>query len=133
MTKQELIGRTKKFALAIMELVSSFPKTRVADIIGHQLIRSGCSVGANYRAACRAQSRADFIHKLKIVLEETDESQYWLELAIARNLEDNAMIKALIGEAHELAAIFVSSINTARRKRQLLKEECVFYNLKSKL
>ena len=111
MTKQELIGRTKTFALAVIELVNDFPKTQVANIIGNQLIRSGCSVGANYRAVCRAQSRADFIHKLKIVLEETDESQYWLELAIARNLEDPGKIETLIREAHELAAIFVSSIN----------------------
>jgi four helix bundle protein len=116
MTKKEMIDRTEEFALAIIELVGIFPKSKEADIIGYQLIRSGCSVGANYRAACRAQSRVHFVHKLKIVLEEADESQYWLELANARKLGDIIVIGALIQESDELAAIFVLSINTARRK-----------------
>ena len=80
MTNSELKLRTKKFALRVINLVQNLPKNKVADVVGHQLLRSATSVGANYRAACRARSQADFISKITIVEEEADECCYWLEL-----------------------------------------------------
>ncbi len=82
MNKDDLRKRTKKFALDAIQFVESLPKGRTAEILGRQLIRSGTSVGANYRAACRARSTADFIAKMGIVEEEVDESVYWLELLV---------------------------------------------------
>ncbi|GAI11278.1 unnamed protein product [marine sediment metagenome] len=116
MRSDELKSRTKKFAIDVIKLVGIFPNTKAADIIGRQLIKSSTSVGANYRSACRAQSRAHFISKLSIVLEETDESQYWLRLVLVLNLAKPSRIKTLINESGELMAIFISSIKTARKK-----------------
>ncbi len=109
--------RTKRFALDVIKLVATFRKAKDADIIGRQLIKSATSVGANYRSVCRAQSRAHFISKMNIVLEEADESQYWLELALALRLTKEDRIDCFLKEAGELTAIFTSSIKTARKKK----------------
>jgi len=115
MKSEELKSRTKRFALAVMKLVGNFPHNKVGDIIGRQLIRSATAVGANYRAACRAQSHAHFVSKISIVEEEADESLYWLELALESNLVCAESVAGLIKEADELAAIFTASRKTARR------------------
>jgi four helix bundle protein len=112
--KDELKKRTKQFALRIIKLVESLPNTATARTIGNQLLRSGTSVAANYRAACRARSNADFISKMGIVEEETDESQFWIEMLVDTNLVKKTLVKDLIDEANQLLKIFVSSINTAR-------------------
>jgi len=111
----DLKDRTRAFALAIIALVESFPRGRSADVIGNQLLRAGTSVGANYRAACRARSRREFLAKLGIVEEEADEAQFWLDLVIERGLSDAVRVACLRDEARQLVAIVVSSIRTARR------------------
>jgi four helix bundle protein len=108
--------RTKRFALEIIKLVESLPKVRTADVIGRQLLDSGTSVGANYRAACRARSPADFISKMGIVEEEADESIYWMELLIEAKLVQENDISHLLMEASQILAMTISSIKTARRK-----------------
>ena len=117
MTPEELKDRTRKFGLAIIKLSMQIPKSRVADIMYRQLLRAGTSVGANYRAACRARSRADFISKIGIVEEESDESQYWLELMADSGLMKKEELAFLIREADELTAIFASSRKTAKDNR----------------
>ena len=91
---------------------------RTADVIGRQLLRSGTSVGANYRAACRAKSTADFISKMGTVEEESDESLYWMELLIEAKIVESDKLESLMKEADELLAITVSSINTARKRKE---------------
>jgi four helix bundle protein len=108
--------RTKQFALRIIRLVSSLPASLVTDVLGKQLLRSGTSVGANYRAACRARSPAEFCAKLGIVEEEADESAYWMELLTEAGLVPEHRLGNLLGEANELVAIVVASIRTARGK-----------------
>jgi four helix bundle protein len=108
--------RTKKFALRIIELVESLPRGRTADAIGKQLLDAGTSVGANYGAACRARSPADFISKMGIVEEEADEAIYWMELLIAAKLVQESDISSLLEEANQILAMTVSSIKTTRRK-----------------
>jgi four helix bundle protein len=116
MEETYLKERTKSFALNVIKLVESLPKGRTADVIGRQLLDAGTSVGANYRAACRARSPADFISKMGIVEEEADETIYWMELLVkARLLQEND-ISALLEEANQILAMTVSSIKTARRK-----------------
>ncbi|MBI5782762.1 MAG: four helix bundle protein [Gammaproteobacteria bacterium] len=100
----------------IIRLVRSLPRNQTADILGRQLIRSGTSVAANYRAACRARSRADFINKMGIVEEESDETQFWIELLTESGLVKPEKVSNLIKESNELIAIAVSSIKTARKK-----------------
>ena len=114
MNPDELKDRTKQFALSIIELVSSIPRRPEADVIRHQSIRSGTSVGANYRAACRARSRAEFISKIGIVEEEADETAYWLELLNESGLAKPARAAELLEEARELVAIFSASRRTAK-------------------
>ena len=115
MTKDELKNRTKKFALDIMRLVEELPSTKAGNAIGNQLIRSGTSVAANYRSACRARSNADFISKVNVVEEESDETLFWLELIDETNLiKDRMLLKALLKEADELTAIFTASGKTAK-------------------
>jgi four helix bundle protein len=106
--------KTKAFALKIITLVSELPETRIFRVIGNQVLRSGTSVGANYRAACRARSKPDFISKMGIVLEESDETAYWLELLSEARLIKHERVSGLIQEAYEFVAIAVSSIKTAR-------------------
>ncbi len=110
--------RTKQFALDCWNLCSRFPKTREYDAYCIQLIRCSSSIDANYRAACRAKSTADFINKLKIVEEEADESMYFLELFEQINSENQHQIKNLIKEANELVSIIVASIKTLRSRSQ---------------
>ena len=118
MTAEEMKTRTKKFALRVIRLVESLPKTRTGDVIGRQLLRSGTSVGSNYRAACRAKSQADFISKMGIVEEEADESIYWMELLIEAEIVKAAKLEPLMAEADEILAITVSSIKTARSRKK---------------
>jgi len=119
--KNELLDRTKKFALDCWKLCAKIPKSREFNAYVYQLLKSSSSVGANYRASQRAKSTADFINKLKIVEEETDESVYWLEMFYEILPKHNAEIKALIKEGSELLAIFVASINTAKRNQMKSK------------
>jgi four helix bundle protein len=111
MNEQEMIARTKQFALRTMKLVGALPKTIQGRAIGAQLIRSGTSVAANYRAACRARSKAEFIAKLGTV--EEDESAFWLELIIEGELLSAAQIQPLLQEASELVAMIAASKKTA--------------------
>ena len=117
MIKNDFQEQTKYFALQIIRLVESLPKGRTAEIIGRQLLRSGTSVGANYRAACRARSTPDFISKMGIVEEETDETIYWLELLVQSDILREEDIKDIRSEANQLLAMTVSSIKTARRNK----------------
>jgi len=110
----DLKARTKQFALAIIRLCRTLPRTDEARILGKQLLRSGTSVGANYRAACRARSKAEFIAKLGIVLEESDESVFWLELLVEANVGSSERVQPLVKEADELTSIFVTSLCTAK-------------------
>jgi four helix bundle protein len=116
MEETYLKERTKSFALNVIKLVESLPKGRTADVIGRQLLDAGTSVGANYRAACRARSPADFISKMGIVEEEADETIYWMELLIEAKLVQENDISHLLREANQILAMTVSSIKTARRK-----------------
>ncbi len=115
MTPEQLKARTKRFALAVIALVGTLPRTLVAEIIAGQIVRSGTSTGANYRAACRARSRAEFIAKLGVAEEEADESLYWLELLLETHLADSRTVQALITEAIELVAILSAGRKTARK------------------
>ncbi|SRR5581483_6280544 len=108
--------RTKKFGWDTILLVESLPKTKVSEVIGRQLLRSATSIGANYRAACRAKSTADMINKLKIVEEEADESIYWLELLSESNAVPAQNMDALLKEANELLAITVAPLKTLRSR-----------------
>ena len=112
--EEEFKLRTRKFALRVINLAESLPMTPAANVIRYQLLRSGTSVGANYRAACRAKSRKDFIAKLGTVEEEADESIYWMELLIESNLMPAIRLKNLIDEANEIVSVVVASIKTAR-------------------
>jgi len=117
MNQEEMKQRTKLFALGVIQLVESLPKERTAEILGRQLLRSGTSVGSNYRSACRARSIADFISKMGIVEEEVDESLYWMELLIEAGMEVSVNMEALMKEAGEILAITVASIKTAKNKK----------------
>jgi four helix bundle protein len=116
-TPFDLRVRTKAFALSVLRLVDDMPRTRSANVVGLQLLRSGTSLGANYRAARRARSRREFIAKMGIVEEEADESSFWLELIGEQGMAANDRVAALRREADELVAIVVASIRTARRAR----------------
>jgi four helix bundle protein len=115
MNEREMIARTKQFALRTMKLVGALPKTIQGRALGSQLMRSGTSVAANYRAACRARSKAEFIAKLGTVEEEADESAFWLELIIEGELLAPAQVQPLLLEASELVAITAASKKTASR------------------
>ncbi len=115
MGDQDLKHRSKRFALDVIEFVESLPKDETVRVIGRQLLRAGTSVGANYRAACRAKSSADFIHKMGTVEEEADEASYWLELLIQDGRVSEPKASPLLREANELVAIAVTSINTTRK------------------
>ena len=118
MTKTELQQRTKLFALRVMAMVDALPKKRSAEVLGHQLLRSASSVAANYRAACRARSPAEFIAKMGIVEEEADESMAWLELLADSGLIKRERLISLMNEVDQLVAITVASIKTARKNIQ---------------
>jgi four helix bundle protein len=114
MTPKDLKDRTKRFAVDIIKLCRELPNTLDGRTLGQQLIRSGTSVAANYRASCRARSRAEFLAKMGTVEEEADESLLWLELMVDSNLMPQARLARLMKEADELTAIMVASIKTAK-------------------
>ena len=116
----ELQKRTTSFALRVLRLFRSLPACAESRIIGHQLLRSATSVAANYRAACRARSRPDFVHKLGIVEEESDETLFWLEFLADAGLVRRERLDDLISEAKQLTAIFVTSRRTAKEKNRQL-------------
>ena len=111
---EEMRKRTKAFAVRIIKFYKDLPKTDEARVLGRQVLRSGTSVAANYRAVCRAKSRADFISKMGTVVEESDESLLWLELFEDAQLVPGAKLKLLKQEAEELLRIFSRSFNTTR-------------------
>jgi four helix bundle protein len=111
---QDLKARTKQFALRILRLYRALPAKEEARILGRQVLRSGTSVGANYRAACRARSKAEFISKLGIVLEEADETVFWLELLLEGGIVKHEKLDAILKEAEELTSIFVTSLRTTK-------------------
>jgi four helix bundle protein len=117
MTREEMKRRTKAYANRVVKVCSALPGNWVAQTLGKQLLRSGTSVGANYRAVCRAKSNSDFINKLRIVEEECDESLFWMELLTDNNLIKLGRLAELMREADEILAIVVSSAKTARTSR----------------
>jgi four helix bundle protein len=120
MAAEQLKKRTQAFAIAIIKFVQELPDRGPTRIIGDQLVRCGTSVGANFRSSCRARSHLDFIAKLKIVEEESDESIYWLELLEAINPKLMCLTKGLIDEADQILSIIVASIKTARHNSQFV-------------
>ena len=118
MDSDDFKRRTKAFALKIIHLVESLPKNRTTGVIGGQLLRSGTSVGSNYRAACRAKSTADFISKMGTVEEEADETLYWMELLLEDKIVEASLLEPLMKEADEILAMTVSSIKTARKNNK---------------
>ncbi len=117
MTREEMKRRTKTYANRIVKVCSALPGNWVAQTLGKQLLRSGTSAGANYRAVCRAKSNSDFINKLRNVEEECDESLFWMELPVDNNLVKAPRLRDLMNEADEILAIVVSSAKTARTSR----------------
>jgi len=115
MNEKDLKKRTKQFGLRIIKLVEALPKTQTARVIGNQLLRSGTSVGANYRAACRGRSKAEFIAKVGISIEEADKSMYWIEMLTEAGIMPEEKVSALHKEADEIIAILTASVKTARR------------------
>jgi four helix bundle protein len=115
--KMDLKRRTKAFALRIIRLYSALPTRMDAQVLGKQLLRSGTSVGANDREACRARSVAEFVSKMEIGLQELEESAYWLELLVESEIVAAGKLSDLLGEVDELTRIFASSINTAKEHR----------------
>lgn len=115
MATRDLKVRTKEFALGIIQFYARLPRNEVAQVLGKQLLRSGTSIGANYREACRARSPAEFVAKLGDSLKEIEETQYWLELLAESGMAANNQTKELTAEAEELNAIFTASIRTARK------------------
>ncbi|MEZ5345117.1 MAG: four helix bundle protein [Pyrinomonadaceae bacterium] len=130
MNKEELLQRTKSFALRVMKLVDSLPNNLSGRTIGGQLIRSGTSVASNYRAACRGRSKAEFIAKLGIVEEEADESVFWMELIIESGLLKKNLVMDLLQEGKEITAIIAASKISARNN---LKQKSKIENRKSKI
>jgi four helix bundle protein len=118
MTRDEMKARTKDYAKRVVKLCEALPNKWVARTLGTQLLRSGTSVGANYRAVCRAKSTADFLNKLRIVEEECDESLFWMELLVENNLVKSARLNSLMQEGNELLSIVVASAKTARTSNE---------------
>jgi four helix bundle protein len=116
MTPGELRARTKAFALRVVKLYRSLPRSADAQVMGKQLLRCGTSVAANYRASCRARSRAEFAARIGIVAEEGDESGFWLEMLVEAEIVRMALLKDLLKESKELTAIFTSAQQTTRKK-----------------
>jgi four helix bundle protein len=125
MDAEDLKKRTKLFALRILKLAAALPNTVEGRIVKGQLIRAGTSVGANYRAACRGRSTAEFLAKLGIVEEEADESGYWLELIIEGQLMTEGRVKPLLDESYELTRIMASSRVTASRRGKRNRQSAI--------
>jgi four helix bundle protein len=116
-SRQDLRKRTKEFALRIIKLYAALPKSVEAQVLGKQLLRSGTSVGAHYREACRAKSNADFISKIEGALQELDETLYWIELLAEAKIIKPTRLEPLERETHELIAMFVSMAKGVKQKR----------------
>ncbi len=114
MTKEQMRERTKQFALRVIRCVDALPRTTAGRVVGSQLVRSGTSVGASYRSALRARSDADFSNKIGVVLEEADESGFWLEIIVDAKLLPESKIAALLTEVNELTAIFAATHKTIK-------------------
>ncbi|HBM17063.1 MAG TPA: four helix bundle protein [Lentisphaeria bacterium] len=123
MTQDELKTRTKEFAIRIINLCAALPDNAIGRTIRNQLIRSGCSVGANYRASCRARSKAEFIAKLGIVIEESDESSFWLELIIEAKVMKKELVAPLLAESNELTAIFAKAVISSKNKSSIINHK----------
>ena len=123
MDAEEFKKRTKSLSLRIIHVVEALPRTYTGEVIGKQLLRSGTSIGANYRAACRAKSPRDMIAKLKNVEEEADESIYWMELLIEANLMTLSRLQDLMNETDQILAMTVTSIKTLRRSKSKASRE----------
>lgn len=119
MDEKELKLRTRKFSIDVFNLIDNFPNRKSANIIANQLGRCASSVGANYRAACRARSHAEFVAKIGIVEEEADESLFWLDMSLQTKNVSLDVIKPLILEARELTAIFTASSKTAKQNKNI--------------
>lgn len=117
MDEKTFKDRTKKLAVQIIKQVDKLPHSRSANAIANQLVRSGTSIGANYRAACRAKSTPDMINKMKIVEEESDETAYWLELLVEAELVPEEQVSSIYKETNEILAMTVSSIKTLRARK----------------
>ncbi|MBA3715693.1 MAG: four helix bundle protein [Pyrinomonadaceae bacterium] len=115
MNENELKQRTKQFSLRVIKLVGALPRSVEGRTVGNQLVRSGTSVGANYRAACRGRSKAEFIAKLGTVEEEADESAFWMEIIIESGLMEKKLVENLLQEANEIVAIIAASRKSASR------------------
>jgi len=118
MNSTEMKSRTKEFAKQIIELCRALPNNREGRLIGNQVFKSGTSVAANYRAACRGRSKAEFVSKLGIVLEEGDETLFWLELINEMEICDENLVPLLMQECDEIVVIVVSSIKTAKQEKR---------------
>ena len=118
MDEKTFKARTKKLAIAIIKQVDKLPRSLATDVIARQLVRSGTSIGANYRAACRAKSTPDMINKLKIVEEESDETEYWFELLTEAGLISKSQIADIYKETDEILAMTIASIKTLRARSQ---------------
>jgi four helix bundle protein len=118
---EELRNRSKQFAIDVVKLVQSLPKTDTARILGRQLLRSATSVAANYRAVGRSRSRAEFISKIGTVVEEADETVFWLEMLVDTEVVNRNDVEALLVEANELLAIFAASQRTAKSNRKMTR------------
>lgn len=114
MNAAELKKRTKLFGLRTIKVIEALPPGKAANVIGNQLLRSGTSVGANYRSACRARSKPDFISKASISIEEADESIYWMEMLIEAEIMPKEKLAAMIKECDEIVAILTASVKTAK-------------------
>lgn len=123
MTKEELKNRTKRFAIDTILFTETLPKSKANDVIIYQLVKSATSVGANYRASCRGRSTAEFLSKLNIVIEESDESGYWFELLKELNDDKKETIQKLLKEAGELTAIFTATSISTKRNAELKKKQ----------
>ena len=116
MTTDELKLRTKNFSLMVIDLVERLPNSISVRVIAHQIVKSGTSVGANYRAVCRARSDREFVSKMNIVLEEVDETLFWIEIIIAKQWMSKPDLETIWREGNELTAIFVSSLKTVNER-----------------
>jgi four helix bundle protein len=116
MNESELKQRTKRFSLRVIKLVGALPKSIEGRAIGNQLIRSGTSVGANYRAACRGRSKTEFIARLGVVEEEADESAFWMEMIVESGMMEKKLVEPLLQEANELVAIMTASRKSASER-----------------
>jgi four helix bundle protein len=114
MNEADFKERTRKFGLRVIRVVEALPKGMTSDVVGRQLLRSATSVGANYRAACRARSKAEMAARLAVVEEEADESKYWMEMLVDAGLIEAKLLRDLLKESDEIVALTVASIRTLR-------------------